>query len=361
MSISHLKAIILLSMAMVLSTVQVYAGERSGEKVPEATIAVYNFKPAENSEKYQYYSNIIPHTLARTLKKTGNLKVERSFTQPEMLPEKTGRKAYKEWAASHVTPGGDGIPDFALAGTCSIIELPDKKKLLRIQVQVINIRGRESVLIQTKSEEVGAILKTTIDDLGAQIQDSVRAFQLKNMKRFAPSPFMPVYSFFRGMSFGIKTGMVYMTGDWEDLYNDTDYVNAYIMLNTSGRISLALNCSYFSSDNYGIEAGNYSIISVWSSSADIAYNLYFSRRFYFSIAAGGGMAFTNIKIHADNGPFTKPLSDTNSTDPFAAGSLSFHVNIDPVRVQFGSSIQRIFFQDTHMQMITFFFGAGFKI
>ncbi len=339
------------------------------EKQSKTKIVIYNLNIKEKSEKFRYYSGIVPFSVARNLREYGSYDVEHKqevqiFKRD--IPDTKEKNAYT--ARLHKLAKTSGA-DYLITGACEISE-----NTLIIDLQIYDDRGREFEYINKKSMESGVILKDTIDSLALNINESIISSLARNRVRYAPSPYL---AFYRGLSiitFGIDAGQARLTGDWSDRLNDADSVNSYIQLNLFKHFSVSTGAEYMATDNRDKESTYYNELLVWEIYLDLMFPVRFSRYFGVALNLGGGAAISKMYEYTTPSmdDFPKPPDNIyKSKDATVRGGVSVFFDLGKLHVRFGSYFKRIFYSggdfgssfksDGPLDMYTVYAGAGYNI
>jgi hypothetical protein len=173
---------------------------------------------AARAEGYDYYSTIIPYTIARNLESTGKFDVHRL---DELLPlEGAGSDLFYKRMQKL---GVDNSAQYVIAGSVTVTG-----KKLAIDLFIINIGGRDFTLISRESFETGAVLRNITDDIAAEIGKQLDAYQKMHEKRVEESPFMKAYRVLDDFSFGVKAGKFFIKGPYSHIYENSDHISPYL-------------------------------------------------------------------------------------------------------------------------------------
>ncbi len=351
-------------------------------------IALYNFKVTGDTENFQYYSFIVPHTISRNIQASNRIRIKRINTLfPLNTNSETSTEEKMDRFFSKLSKAHKDI-DFIVTGSChaeadkqskkniQVFDFTKKAKKkshhepiikkLSIKLNIIDIQGGNILSMEQESTETGVIMKDIIDTVSDKITSATIELNRENVERYASSSFADFYRSLSFMTFGFDTGQVRFTGSWENLYNNTQFIRGFLYFDTDSVIpytGLSLNEEYFSSDNDDKESANPSILSTWNTSLDFHFNIKFSEFFRLSLSAGGGLAFSQIMISPPGGgdPFTEPLSEEKSTDPYVSSGLCMIVSLSNIEIRGGAFYKGIYFNDKPLHMYTLQGGIAFHL
>ncbi|HOO71165.1 MAG TPA: hypothetical protein PK926_05325 [Spirochaetota bacterium] len=328
---------------------------RAEEKPETAQVAkkkvfIYSFVPLDNSGKYQYYSSIIPKTLAKSLKRNEIFNIETTDETFAILPADASGKEKQDYFDRI----REANSDYVITGFCEIVENPQvlvngkNELLLKIKIQVFNLFDQSFDTINLTSREIGVILKDVIDNGTAEIENKLSLYESNRREHMKPSPFLPAHRFFTRFSFGIEVGELFILGKWDDLYNWSQFVSPYFRLNIRDYIGINLSYDYFSTDNDDMDSGTNSTMEIDTIFLGLYYTYRFKRYFDVMVSASGGLSFTYIRFadpSTDDNPYMDPLSDKKSIDPgiITGASIGFHLSCVVLRI--GCSYRGYFYAD----------------
>jgi hypothetical protein len=333
-----------------------YTQEIKKAEPPRERAVIYNFKIKNQikNRDFEYYTVIIPQAIAKTLQKSNKLTVMRIPDRLDASLEgdsKENIKLIKDLAKKYTA-------DYIITGSCGLVE----GKLV-VDIHINNVKGKNSADINKVSEETGALLKDTIDDLASVVEFKIAKFQKEKRLDYEPSPVIGFYNIIKDTTFGIDIGKYYLKGGWSDILNDGYYIRPNILFNSRGTVGISANLDYFSTGNKGKYAFANSSLQFFGTTGSINWMPKFSNYFSMSIAPGFGAAFSKIDIKSasDLTPFRRNLARAKSTDPYLDVTAGIIMNISNIQLKFGSSYKRAFMKGKDLEMYTVSAGLGYTI
>jgi hypothetical protein len=316
----------------------------------EKTILGKTDQKAEE-EQYDFYSTIIPTTIARNLSGAGRYEVERIYEFLPLVGMGSGLfyEQMRKIGAAHSA-------QYIIAGYGTV-----RGKKLSVELFLINLKGQNLANITGESYETGAELKGIIDELAAGITRNLDSFEKENAKRYIISPFMKAYRALRGLSFGVKTGRFFIKGRFSNLYEDSEYIAPYLSYDILNWFGISADADYLSASNGRILVLKKSSMLLWGMTLNGNLTYRFFDHFGVSLSAGGGAAVSRIYLYGSDDIFNQISSRRQSVDPYLSVSASFNLIFKPVEVQFGSSYKHAFYKGTPLRLITVFCGIGFHL
>jgi len=309
------------------------------------------------AERYDYYSSIIPYTIARSLESAGKFDVQKI---EGMLPTaETGsdlffdqmRRIGAEYSAQIIIAGG--------------VTVTGKK--LAVELIIINIRAKNIFKISRESLETGAELIHIIDDITADIGQKLALYQKETErpkeaeKRVEVSPFIHAYRALEKLSFGAKAGRFFIKGPFTHANEDSDYLTPYLAYGIMGWFGLSAEADLLKADNGDIFVLRRSSMLLYGLTLNGNFTYWFFTHFGARLSVGGGPSISRIYLNVSDNPFNNLVIKKQSVDPYLNLSASFNIIFKPVELQFGSSYKHAFFKGRGLQLITLFCGIGFHI
>jgi len=308
---------------------------------------------SENIKKFQYYSFIIPQTLAKNISSEYSFTAERKYDTLEI----TDRFENKEESINHIKglikQAESNSADYLVSGDCSISE-----GILIVNVTIFNAKGHDILTFKHKSSELGVVFKETTDSIAAETVKNIEIMAELDRKRFRPSPFKPVYAFLQGFSTGVDAGYIFIHGPWKDFYNDTFFASPYIMYNIKDWIAFSLAYDYIQTDSKDKEFTDYYQADFRGASLNghLKYNI--SNNASIGMSAGGGLMKSKILMNPGE-PLMNPGLEITSRDPYLSSTLYINYKFSSIEFKAGLAHKRIFTKDEHIQMSGIYGGAGF--
>lgn len=354
-----LKSIFLIAV-MVLPSMSLHSEELNSTS--KIRLLIYNFTTTDNydtkkekgrkDKNYQYYTVVIPETLTKSFKETGNYDIQRETGPFSIETDFADNKEKRKYIQKLTDLGKQNKSDYIITGSFNVTDMK-----LKIRLTVFDVKGREIRVVDNESDELGARLLAATDILSQQLNEKISEMEKLNQERSDRSPFTALYSPFSIITIGVDSGYLYMAGDWSSIYNDTFYVSPFIDFDITEDFSLSMKAASIQSDSDNKDTSSYSQIRMLSSSISLSYIFRFTDNAGFAVSAGGGMTKSTITINP-GGPFEESLSEKDSIDPNIDLASYFVFNISSFNIRAGVLYKRIFFKDEPMDTGVIFAGAG---
>ncbi len=344
-------------MIFFLSSGLLFAEEQI-EKKPR--IVIFNFqmvKPSlEESEEikrrknHSYYSIILPETISKKLQESDRFLINRDKkyllnNEPDSID--TIRQNYSEelTAAAKQTSS-----DYVITGQFEV-----KNNILYVRIFIFNSLLNDLQEVTASEEETGIYLKDTPDSLSEGIEERIKDIIVEQIDKDKKTP-LPSLSEYA--SIGFDAGYLFLSGEWADLYDNTQYYSPYISLNITSFLDMVFKFDHFSSNSDdSIISGYDSSLSVLGGSVllNLKYQIFSNMGIYLN--AGGGIARSEISINTGD-PFTVSPSIKKDSYPSAEAGLGFKINLSSFYMRAGVSYKRIFFDKDPMDLRIIYGGAG---
>lgn len=350
--------ILLITLILLVNGIGLHAEDKSTQ--PFRDVLLYNFTPAEDSDKnekkYQYYSTIIPETISKSLKKHGNYRIVR---EQGSLPISGGINSSEreknlnklgELASLHKSP-------FIISGRYSITG-----RTLNLQISLFNAPGKDLKIIEHSSDETGAQLQKTTDTISIELDQEITAFESKNSKFVGESPFIGLYTPFSLMTVGLDGGRLYFTGDFKDIFNNKSFISPYVNFDLTESFSITARLLYFQTDNYDKYTTYGQQVQFLSGSLSLCYRIRLIGDLGIALSIGGGATRSTYVIYPVSGggqPFDNSFETNKSFDMNADASAYIVYDFLPISIRGGVAGKRIYFSEKAMDMALFFGGIGF--
>jgi hypothetical protein len=331
----------------------------------------------EPADRYEYYSFILPDTLARSLNASGTceaLKLDRELPVKDIGSDTFYREAERlgaEYAAHYI-----------LTGTGTV-----RGKKLTLELALVDIARKDFIAIIKESFETGAEMKGLISELTADIgqrigplygtdrsegRETGRKEETRKQedtgrkdKPYPPveksSPFLDAYRAMEPLSFGIKTGRFFIMGPFSRTYEDSEYVNPYLCYGILSWIGVSAEADYLSAGNGDIITRVKSSLSLWAISLNGVFSYRFFPQFGVRLSAGGGASVGRIYLSGSDNPFRGLTRQKQSRDPYLNLAGSFDLLFRPVEIQFGAAYKAVIFKGTPLHLLTIFCGIGYHL
>jgi hypothetical protein len=353
------KTIIPLALFLVIAAPALSESRR--EKVLVYDLRVSFEKDTESGtageERYDYYSSIVPYTIARSLESAGKFEVRKV---DGMLPAiEAGSDLFFDQMGKI---GAEHSAQYIITGSVTVTG-----KKLAVELIIINIRAKKIFNISGESLETGAELIHIIDEITGDIGQKLALYQEETErpkepeKRVEVSPFMKVYRALENLSFGAKAGRFFIKGPFTHAYEDSDYLTPYLAYGITGWFGLSAEADLLKADNGNIFVLKRSSMLLHGLTLNGNFTYWFFTHFGARISVGGGPSISRIYLNISDNPFDNLVVKKQSVDPYINLSASFHIIFKPVELQFGSAYKHAFFKGGGLQLITVFCGVGFHI
>lgn len=331
-------------------------------------LIIYNFqtlKPAPEEIKkgkkpgeYEYYSIILPETISKKLQESERFIINRGsgFLLDNKADSIDTIRANYIGELSYVAK--ETASDYVIAGQFEV-----KKSILNVRIFIYNARLNDLQEVTASEAETGLYLKDTIDSLSEDIEEKIKDIIVeqqdkgKKKKEEYKYPFYILAKPLEYTSIGLDAGYIYMSGKWQDTYNNSEYYSPYIAFDILSFLDITFKFDYFNTDSDHKTVLNYSSMNVMGGSAllGLKYQIFSNLGIY--LTAGGGVARSEISIKP-GGPFEASLSKRKFTDPAAEAGLGIKLNISSIYVRSGVTFKRIHFKDDPMDLRIIYGGAG---
>lgn len=323
----------------------------------------------KKEERFDYYSLIIPHTIAKHLNVSG--KVEAQKIGEELPLKDIGSGEFYERMGALAAGHAAG---FLLGGKGTI-----RGRKLTLELALIDVRKKDFSAIIKETFETGAELKNIIAEVSADIErrlaisiDETRAEKIK--KEPAPetgaietpeaapvSPFLKMYRALDGLSFGIRTGNFFIKGPFSKIYEDSEYIGPYLRYGILSWLGASIQADYLCADNGEIVVRKNSSMALWGISANADFTWRLFSRFGLRLSVGTGVSIGRIYLWGSENPFGGLNKQEQSIDPYLNCAVSTIIQLMPVEIEFGGSYKSAFFKGKSLSLLAVFFGIGYHL
>jgi hypothetical protein len=312
---------------------------------------------AAGEERYDYYSPIIPYTIARNLESTGKFDVRKI---DGMLPfiETKGDLFFDQMGKI----GAEHSARYIITGSVTVTG-----KKLAVELIIIHLRAKNIFKISRESLETGVELIQIIDDITADIGQRLALYQKETERskeaeaRVEVSPFMKAYRALENLSFGAKAGRFFIKGPFTRAYEDSDYLTPYLGYGITGWFGISAEADLLKAENGNISVLKKSSMLLHGLTLNGNFSYRFFTHFGVRLSVGGGTSISRIYLNASDNPFNNLVVKKQSVDPYLNLSASFNIIFKPIELQFGSAYKHAFFKGGDLQLIAVFCGVGFHI
>lgn len=341
---------------LILIAAALNAQDRAQQK--KDRVFIYSFTIPTDAEKYQYYTFIIPSTISKYIEQNNNFGSVKIIDDIEPYPETSDEQKNREYIKKLREKASTyGNPEYVVSGACSIAEGE-----ITITAYVFNLRGKKVEKIVVKGRENVAVMKEMMDDLSAKIENQLLEFHKDYSLYSKESGYSSFYKAIRGTDFGFSFGKNFILFNWKDLYNDSDFINAYVRVLPWKNYGLMLSGEYFSTNNDNKSSGR-SYYEIFGTTLSFCARYGISENISVSASAGGGISYSKIEFQpsGDHSPYAFPLLKKTSTDPSLDISACIEYEFNPAKIRLGASFKRIFYLGEDLNMYSIFIGAGYNI
>lgn len=355
----------------------------------EKSILVARHKK-EKEERFDYYSLIIPHTIAKNLNASG--KVEAQKIDGELPIKDIGSENFYARMGAIAAEHSAG---YLLGGKGTI-----RGKKLTLELALVDIRKQSFTPITKETFETGAEMRTIITELSADIERQLdisiqearparrdRETRPAEEEQKAPpaeteqetppaekakeketqpgpppvSPFLKMYRALDGLSFGVKVGSFFIKGPFTKVYEDAEYINPYLRYGILKWLGVSAEFDYLTADNGEITVRKITSLALWGITLNADFTWWLFSHLGLRLSVGSGVSTGRIYLWGSDNPFGGLNKQTKSTDPYLNISASAILQFMPVELHFGGSYKSAFFKGKALSLITVFFGIGYRL
>jgi len=325
----------------------------------KSRLLIYNFTTTDNyqdvkekNKNFEYYSVVIPETISKSFKDTGNYEILREAGPFSIETDFADKKEKKKYIQKLTDLGHQNKCDYIITGTYNVAG-----QKLKMHLAIFDVKGRDIRVVDNESNELGAQLLAATDMLTQQANENIVELEKINQERLNQSPFLVLYNPFSIITAGVDSGYLYIMGDWSSIYNNAFYISPFIDFDLIEDFALSLKITSIQSDSDDKHTSSYSQINMLSSSISISYMFRFNDYSGITVSGGGGMTKSTITINPEK-PFVDSLAEKDSIDPNIDLSSYFVLNLSSFTFKAGVLYKRIFFTDKPMDTGVIFAGAG---
>lgn len=326
---------------------------------------------------YEYFSFIVPNTLAKNLAARNNYEIQRI---QEILPV-TAAPGSKQFFNEIDRIGKEQKARFIITGTIAV-----KGKKMELSLQFINVAARTMVPFSKESMETGAELKDIIVDISTDFKEKTEIIEKDTGRKTLEdtredtradkrerqdkketwnerydSPFLKAYAFFGNFSFGVRGGRYFIKGSFSRQYEDSEYISPYLSYHILKWLGVSASSDYITADNGSKFVLRKSTLLLWGSSINMEFTYWIFKFFGVQLSTGGGLSYSMIHLRDQDNPLSALQSRKMSLDPYLNMSASFKLFFRPVEIQFGSAYKSVFYRGKSLDLIAVFFGLGFRL
>jgi len=340
--------------------------------VHEKSIIIDEEKKGEE-DRYDYYSFIIPNAIAQNLNASGKIEIRKIDGEISLKDIGSGafyedmRKIGAEYSAQYIIGGRAAI----------------KGKKLTIELAVINVKENDFTGITKETFETGAELKAVINDLTLNIEkifetaaatehrekreeraekrEELPGKREERKEEIAVSPFLKGYRAMENLSFGAKSGRIFIKGPFSKLYDDFFYVSPYLSYGILTWLGVSVVADYFSAENGTKIVKVNSSMLLWGVTVNADLSYWFFEHFGVTLSAGFGASTGRIYLNSSQDPFGSLVKQRKSTDPYLNISASFNLLFRPIELQFGGGYKSAFFKGENLSLLAVFVGIGYRL
>ncbi len=364
---------------------------------PKKKVIIYNFISTSAEAKYQFYSQVIPLTIAKSLGSSPQFDVKyinenidgaESKTEKKISTE-TKKKSDKTAGSSEriaqdeiksleklyekrmrdilerikkiLESSKDDLPGYLITGSYTV-----SQNALELIIDIYNVKGKKLTRIHKKSIEVGALLKDTTDDITTKIENQLTVFEDDNKKLFNQSPFIPLYKRLSHVTIGFNYGELYFIKNYSNDFKNTRFISTYLLLHVTEILGASLDLEHFGTSRKqsdGIGNTYDQEFSLWAGLINFHLTGRLSRLMGISLACGYGIVNARWE---DMPPGSGGLNNQGKINNTPHGkyiklSASMDFDIRPVLFTFGGSFDTLIYPLKNLFMYTVFAGVGYRI
>jgi TolB-like protein len=140
-------------------------------------IIIYYFQDKSTEKKHQYYSYIIPHSIAKDLKRSGKYTIQTLPVTTPSLEKGTSGKKVQSHLQMLANRGKKLSADYIITGSYIV-----REKKIYINAQIFDIKTKKISRLSESSTELGTILIEIIDHLTKGINTELVRFKEYHQK-----------------------------------------------------------------------------------------------------------------------------------------------------------------------------------
>lgn len=330
-------------------------------------IIIYYFNDESATQNYRYYSYIIPDSLSAELK--NNIEYEITVL-PVTFKYITSQVTDEERAntiAILTSRGKEVSANFSVIGSYKV-----EKNTIHIKTQICNVATGTIVDAAETNEKIGALIYEIIDKITLKINKELQKTIEEEKEKIALSPYKNFYSSLKDIFLCYSYNFIFLTGDWENLYNDTAMSKIYVGVPFSkiyttdntyiNKFYIAPTWQLFSTNNHDKEHTYDTYLSVYMGGISIIYIHKLSPLMDIAITIQPGISYSDLYIVLvqEAGPFA-PHVRKNSFDPFLSAEISATFYLYSIGFTGGLNYSRLFYKGNDLAATGINFGIIYKL
>jgi hypothetical protein len=362
-------SIIIISMFLTLSVfadennIETNGIKNNTEDSIKKRILIYDLYTKDQNRRYEYYSFIVPNTIAKNLRilnKYSIMRIEEKYDSKRKFNDAKEKKGYIDDVIT-----GSNV-DFIVLGKCTI-----ENKHLYITVQLIDVKSKSIIASNFKGDEIGVRLLDIVDTLSSEIDKNIQNYIAKDLiiekkkrkSKVVKSPFSKFYNGLKKINFGIDAGYVNYLSDWDYLDNDSEFVSSYLAYNLNYYLEVSFHYDYFASENKDQDLIRSAFeFNGFRFNFHYFYNIY--KRLSLELFLGIGRGKTILTNYPPSGIddiMEIDSIETSSGNFYTMGGLSLNVDLNPVELKFGTLFSRVFIEEKPLDMYLFSIGLCYHL
>ncbi|MGQ9847406.1 MAG: hypothetical protein ACUVQP_07910 [Bacteroidales bacterium] len=330
-------------------------------------IVIYYFNDESATQNYRYYSYIIPDSLSTELQNKIEYEVVVLPVTFKYITSQTSQEGSDNTIAILTSRGKEISANFSVIGSYKV-----EKNTIHIKTQICIVDTGKIVDAAETQEKIGALIYEIIDKISVKLNEELQETIEVEKEKIAISPYKNFYSSLRNIFFGYSYNFIFFTGDWENLYNDTEMTKIYIgvpfsKLYTSDnaystKLYAAPTWQFFSTNNRDMEYPNDTFFSVYMGGVSFIYIFTLSPLIDIAITIQPGIAYSDlcITLLKGVGPFV-PYVKKNSYDPFVSAEITATFYFYSIGFTGGLNYNRLFYKGNDLTVNGINFGILYKL
>lgn len=368
--------IIILSM---LFTTNGFTQKKEIEKNNKESIKInlYYFIDNSKTDKYNYFSYIIPISIKKELNKSYNIEATTIPVTFKYIEPSLSEKEKKNYQQILAKKANESLASLVIIGSYII----ENNKII-IKSQIYNVKTDKLIYVSETEAKKDVVIKNIIEKITKNINDKLQD-EIEKIKeiekiekqkkeeelklKFAKSPFIPFYSALQNFRFGYSYQFYNVIKNWNNLYKNPVVSSLFIgypafKLPYNIDTEILLNWRLFTTNNKDLSDGSMRFSTVNMFNAAFCLNYQLLKYFSFSYRLYGGIALTKIDlaIHEGEGPFTK-FSTLKSQDPVMINEILLNLNYYNFILSAGAGYNMIFYLEETYEAIAYFFELSYKL
>lgn len=330
-------------------------------------IVIYYFNDESATQNYRYYSYIIPDSLSAELQNKIECEVTVLPVTFKYITLQTSQEESANTISILTSRGKEISANFSVIGSYKV-----EKNTIQIKTQICNVDTGKIVDAAETHEKMRALIYEIIDKITVKLSRELQKTIEVEKEKIAISPYKNFYSSLRNIFFGYSYNFIFFTGDWENLYNDTEMTKIYIgvpfsKLYTSDnaystKLYAAPTWQFFSTNNRDMKYTYDSYISVYLGGVSFIYMHTLSPLIDIAITIQPGIAYSDMYIILvpEGGPFV-PYVKKNSYDPFVSAEITAIFYFYSIGFTGGLNYNRLFYKGNDLTVTGINFGILYKL